>query len=170
METLSWTDRPLVYHNLHATQKKGSNSRAYNLVGNRIIFLETTTRLKDVFMKTTSWKIGDGKSVSYWFDAWQGLPKAKSSRPRLLQPTISLRDGWPIRQTLQPLEDHTGDYNLIFSSDEDRLEWNWTKEKMYTASSFYQVMVSGGRIRWHHGNMQRYGIARYRQQYRFSLL
>lgn len=50
----------------------------------RSFFWYQLRKLRAMFTWCISWEVGEGKTISYWFDAWQGTPRCKSlvgSRP-----------------------------------------------------------------------------------------
>lgn len=103
--------------------------------------------MKHLFVWSTTWIVGDGNTVSYWFDSWGDKPRASVVHENTADLTpISLREGWPRRQIIDPTLDP--DTHMIFTNDRDQIVWNWSKNGTYSAKSFYRVMVAGGLIGW----------------------
>lgn len=48
--------------------------------------------IKDMFLWSTSWQIGDGMQISFWFDAWRGAPIKGPTERRPIHFRISLRE------------------------------------------------------------------------------
>ena len=58
-------------------------------------------RLKGIFEWCTEWHVGTGEAISYWFDAWGGLPRYVEGM--IQEPNISLREAWPRRASIDPM-------------------------------------------------------------------
>lgn len=101
-----------------------------------------------MFNWSIEWIIGDGVSISFWFDSWNGAPLVnpieRAQRPPL--PSCSLRDAAPLIHTLAPeLEVRT---TLIFSNCRDELKWRWERNGTYSSKSAYSMLIGGGKIKW----------------------
>lgn len=99
-----------------------------------------------VFLWCTEWSVGDGNSISFWFDSWMGIPVHTSNRDMPLQ-YLSLREAWPTRHLLD--QDRIFPDELTFSGDQDMIVWRWETSGVYTAKSVYRMLSGGGLIKWH---------------------
>lgn len=104
-------------------------------------------KLRSLFHWSTRWQIGNGTSIAFWHDNWNGSPLYMSGRGQLRpqQFTSSLEEGLHRAQTLMP--------NMILpqvflNSEQDVLIWKWESNGSYSAKSIYQILISGGRISW----------------------
>lgn len=88
------------------------------------------------------------EKTSYWFDAWEGLPRAQEKNITIQHPLISLRDAWPCRENIDPM--HTRVINLTFNEDRDAISWKWDMHGLYSARSIYKILIGGRKIRWPH--------------------
>lgn len=106
--------------------------------------------IKRIFTWSTSWSIGHGYSISFWFDSWSG---ASPQDHRLVIPNqlISLREAWEIRDTLDPNTIYPED--IIFTDERDTIVWRWEISGIYTAKSAYRLLSGGGRIKWRYANI-----------------
>lgn len=59
-------------------------------------------KIKYLFHWSTSWLIGDGGTIAYWYDSWEGLPRAATVTTTILKPNMSLREAWPHRIEMDP--------------------------------------------------------------------
>lgn len=92
--------------------------------------------------------VGQGNAISFWYDPWNGCPlrsiKDRMPRPQLQR--ISLKDAWPIVQELEP---QVAENSVVqFGQGDDEIEWRWTAQGSYSASSYYKVISAGGLIKW----------------------
>lgn len=63
-------------------------------------------------------------------------------------PRISLVDALPIAQALEP--QLSLDTTIVLTEQRDSLYWRWSSKGTYTASSTYNIMMSGGMVAWEH--------------------
>lgn len=99
--------------------------------------------LRGFFNWSTAWQIGDGKSISFWFDSWDGLPKEQHQHIQGNQ-SISLTDAYSTG-TAQLLMD-TDLSPLLFTGEEDFIHWRWESTGVYTSRSTYRILTQGGKI------------------------
>ena len=102
--------------------------------------------IKHIFSWSTTWEIGDGKSISYWFDSWQGLPRASTRVLTAQKPNIALCEAWPVIQNINPNETLQAE-EIEFTSNIDRITWRWEKFGLYTSKSAYKILAEGGKVR-----------------------
>lgn len=105
-------------------------------------FWKQLRSLKTLFNWSVKWHIGNGNSISYWFDIWLEEPRAEESDSGIKQRKISLSKALPIQATLEP--DRPILQLIQFNSEEDRLEWKWDKKGQYTSRSAYRILTGGG--------------------------
>lgn len=103
-------------------------------------------RIQFLFTWSTVWKIGHGYTISYWNDAWCGLPRNTVNVGAIQEGHISLRDAWPRRHLIDVLQG-TGEIDP-FTADKDAILWKWCKSGTYSASSFYRIISTAGKIIW----------------------
>lgn len=98
-----------------------------------------------LFNWCTGWEIGDGKLISFWFHAWQGLPLRNNRPPRPTRPNISLHSAIPIITDLLP---NSPLLELpMLTQQMDVILWKWSTSGSYTAKSVYDKLSGGGMIR-----------------------
>lgn len=102
--------------------------------------------IKHIFIRATQWMIGDGKSVSFWFDAWKEEPLKVGGRRGVSRINISLREAWASRDHLLPGLDMG--HIISFSQQEDRLVWRGGISGNFTVKLAYTLLTSLGRIPW----------------------
>lgn len=92
--------------------------------------------------------VGNGCLTSFWYDNWGEKPLRglKDGRPRPPLQSISLAEAWPIVQALVPEAADT--LQITFTDQEDELRWRWNANGIYSASSFYKIMIEAGLIQW----------------------
>lgn len=109
--------------------------------------------IKHFFDWATTWSIGDGRLISYWYDSWGPTPLAKTGSRQIGQ-LMSLRQARVLSMTAheqaQPFPE--------LSDQMDLLTWRFTANGQYSAASIYQVLISGGLIRWEFKAIWRYNI------------
>lgn len=94
-------------------------------------------QLRPMFDWSTNWRVGNGTSISYYFDRW-GEDTLAALGSRQPYAAISIREANELNPELCS--------NLIFNDELDILNWNWSSTGLYTAKSFYLVMMTGGRM------------------------
>lgn len=102
--------------------------------------------LRPLFVWCTYWSIGDGRSVSFWFDHWGGDPIVNGGMPMLTWQNLSLQEAMPLLCEMAPQI-----YSrLVEQQNEgnDELQWAWSSDGNYSAKSVYKVMISGGKLSW----------------------
>lgn len=127
---------------------RGEGPKVWTLTGS--FFWSQLQSIRRIFIWSTVWRVGDGCSISYWFDAWDENPRAVRSVPRIQQPNISLAMAAGMIPYINPTET-TDIQQLIEPNTRDQIEWKWGAKNVYTASSAYAIMAGAGKIRW--GNM-----------------
>lgn len=113
---------------------------------NGSFFWNSLIKLMPLFNWSTRWEVGNGNSVSFWYDTWHDAPlrKTKKRQPRPPFQRISLCDATPLISDLAP----DIEMSIQFTQLPDELRWMWTKSGKYSASSFYRVLLMGGTIVW----------------------
>lgn len=95
--------------------------------------------IKHIFSAFTIWYIGNGNTISYWYDSWGPEPIANTgSRQR--NHAWALSDAVassPTPYTLPELQDRP-----------DELLWNGTPDKQYSAASAYRTLAGIGLEKW----------------------
>lgn len=121
--------------------------------------------LKPCFHWSAYWCIGNGKEIAFWFDSWGGLPlRSQISTDPTPMPRISLADALPIAQALEP--QLSLDTTIVLTEQRDSLYWRWSSKGIYTASSTYNIMMSGGMVAY--GSTKRRGEAGHQTQSGYS--
>ena len=96
--------------------------------------------IKGIFEFSTTWVIGTGNTISYWFDNW-GRGILANQGTQIQHRMISLG----MAATTQALEAR----EVTLTQDDDSLVWRWTHSGTYSANSVYKVMIGAGKIGWH---------------------
>ena len=109
---------------------------------------------RDVLLKGAKWRVGFGKSISVWLDAW--LPPL--DHPRILSPQVKGFEDLKVFDLIDP-ESKRWDENLLhglfvpeevslikniplcITSVEDKLVWPFTASGEYTVKSGYNFLV-----------------------------
>lgn len=93
--------------------------------------------IKHLFDWSTTWIIGDGSAISYWYDHWGGKPlKSVGSR--------CINSAWSLQKACEQL-----DISIDLCVDQsDELTWRWAASGSYTAKSAYHILIQGGLVRW----------------------
>lgn len=95
--------------------------------------------VKGIFDWSTTWIIGDGYRIAYWFDDWgQGI--LANSGNLILFRKFSLGDA--AETQLLPV------HGATLTLRDDMLAWRWSATAIYSASSAYKIMIGAGKIRW----------------------
>lgn len=115
--------------------------------------------IKHLFTLSTCWIIGDGRIISYWYDAWGEQPLA-SIGSRCIDHACSLQKAF----SRFPLTISLSEGQL------DELRWKWSTSGDYSAKSIYQVLVTAGRIKWEFNSIWRYAVPPSVQIFVFFLL
>lgn len=116
--------------------------RIWNKSGS--FFWNFLIKIRPLFLRCTTWVVGNGRTIAFWFDAWDGPPiidYCENFKPPL--PLISLRDAVPVLTILAPQVSYT------FSNQQDELRWNLTNSGSYSSKSIYTVLRDGGKTAWH---------------------
>lgn len=115
---------------------------------NGSFFWRQLMKIKHIFHWSTEWIIGDGMSISFWFDSWNGQPLAdlRDTNSRPAMPNCSLRDAAPIMLSLAPDIEVLHPLTFLFCRDEIR--WRWTSNGRYSSKPVYEVLIGGGRVKW----------------------
>lgn len=104
--------------------------------------------VKHYFDWATSWVVGNGRTVSYWYDNW-GIGCLAQTGTRQINASMS------VRQAAQnPALMH--DQDLLFNEESDELQWNWGPT--YSAKAVYVLLMGGGRIAWPFKQIWKYHI------------
>ena len=104
-------------------------------------------KLKQIFEWSTSWIVGDGTSISYWFDTWQGRPRVTDLGQVHTDEHISLRDAYQALSMIDPTMNLQ--VPISFTDREDAIIWLWENSGIYSAKSAYEMLSGGGIIKWH---------------------
>lgn len=96
-------------------------------------------KLRPLFNWSTTWIINSGASIAYWFDNWTTPIMASLIAPLAENRTWSLQMA---EQRGLPC------FNLLHTATSDCLQWKWTGNNIYSASSFYNMVLTGGRTLW----------------------
>jgi zinc-binding in reverse transcriptase len=113
--------------------------------------------IRQLFLQSTSCKIGDGTLTSFWYDPWSGPPLLTANHP----------PPWPIRQKINIRNAATEIEILLprprtqaqeraaqtlisitFTEDPDVLYWKLDSSGIYSAKSFYDFYAGLGKIKW----------------------
>lgn len=113
--------------------------------------------IQHIFHMSTTWEIGDGCLISFWFHAWSGLPIRENRAPRPQQPYISLQQGLPLCQVIAP-DSMTQASSIVLSSAQDRIIWRWSVHGLYMAKSIYTKMMEVGMIKDECSKVSRYKV------------
>lgn len=129
---------------LRAKRQTLLGPRLWNIL--RSFFWTQLGNIKGLFICCTAWEIGNGITISYWFDGWNGPPKATSMVSKELQPFINLRDAQQVLGEINP-EDLTQGNNITFIDNTYRLYWKVKNNEGYTSKSVYGMLSQFGKIR-----------------------
>lgn len=145
-----------IYHNpdsLWATTVQELHAIANHIQGPNLFtkegsfFWKQLHSIKDLFLWSTSWRIGDGMRISFWFDSWCGEPIIRTAERRPIHYRISIREATQLVSEIAP--EHEENISAIsFNTDQDTVMWNWSCNRLYSSKSLYRVLKGGGRIRW----------------------
>lgn len=109
---------------------------------------------KQLFNWSTTWIIGNGASISFWYDQWGPYPlRLTGSRQQLH--AASLQDAFSDGYTVALPLSHTPP-TLIDSDDE--LCWRWSQNGQYSASSLYAMMTTAGLVAWRFTRIWKFSI------------
>lgn len=106
-------------------------------------FWTALNSMKHIFHWCTSWDIGNGFRINFWYDSWAGSPILNQSDPVPDNPVLSLREAQPVLSNLAP------SCIVNFTEEQDSLRWVWGSTGTYSSSSVYKIMAEGGRIIMH---------------------
>lgn len=102
-------------------------------------FWNALLQLKSLFDWSTEWTVNQGAAISYWFDNWIKPIMAQRIAP------LPANRMWSLQQAIQNDLPH---FDISRGAAEDKLWWKWTANKVYSAGSFYNTYLSGGRVKW----------------------
>lgn len=134
----------VVVYRIHRRQLGDSQVKIWLKEGS--FFWYQLQKLTALFTWSTSWKIGDGATISFWMDPWAGQPRIHLAEGDITRPYISLSEAWPDRQGLDPSLDNT--VQVEFNAETDQIKWNWSNIGCYSANSICRVLGGGGLIQW----------------------
>lgn len=98
--------------------------------------------IKHLFTWSTTWQIGDGTEISYWYDDWgEGAIATTGSRQQ--RRSLSLREATELENWQ---ENHTVQFN--FNNEGDMFIWNWESNGRYSSKSVYGMIKGEGRMQW----------------------
>lgn len=115
-EASLWTR---IIHNLRRKRPLIQGPQFWTKAGS--FFWSQLQRIKHIFDWSSMWEVGVGTTISYWYDAWHGLPLATGQEVQVVQPRISLQEAWTIQELINP--DHQSDTTLTFNEAPDKLCW-----------------------------------------------
>ncbi|XP_078173283.1 uncharacterized protein LOC144567103 [Carex rostrata] len=104
--------------------------------------------IKHYFHFATSWVIGNGSTVSYWYDNW-GIGCLAQTGTRQIGASMSVRQAAQNQALMH-------DQDLLFNDERDELQWNWGPT--YSAKTVYALLMGGGRIAWSFKQIWKYRI------------
>lgn len=109
-------------------------------------FWRALRRLLLIFRWCTTWVIGNGSAIPFWFNAWNGRPliEIMEQGVRPTQPKISLRDAQPIAQVLLLDQDLT----ITLNTEMDQTVRRWTSNGSYSASSTNKMMITVEKLKF----------------------
>lgn len=116
--------------------------------------------IKHIFNWSTSWIIGNGHTISFWYDHWDILPILQ------LGSRCSFNRAW----SLQIASENVEIYRDLDENQMDELIWRWTAEGSYSAKSVYHILVGGGLTRWEFHVIWRFSIPQSVKFFLFLLL
>lgn len=103
--------------------------------------------IKHLFNWSTTWIIGDGNVISFWYDHWRELPLIQTG-------SRCFNRAW----SLQSASQHIHLPVNLTAGQLDELIWRWNANSDYSAKSCYQTMVGGGLIKWEFSMIWRFSI------------
>lgn len=111
-------------------------------------FWNQLIKIHHLFQQSTAWNIGNGMSISYWYETWanRALASLGPGQQRPVQPSISLADAHSISHVIAPNRDELSSLHL--TQDDDQIVWTWGKREAYSASSIYKILIGIGKIKW----------------------
>lgn len=114
--------------------------------------------LKDLFNWSTLWIVGNGYSISFWYDQWGPSPLVPTSSRQQLH-ALSLKDALSqyhsSRQQQQLPESHPPP---ALTDADDQLVWKWSTNGRYSAKLIYSVMFGGGLVDWRFKGIWKFSI------------
>lgn len=117
-------------------------------------FWASLQKMKFIFHWGCLCIIGNGKTVSFWFDARGGRPLRgfHGDKEIPMLPKLSLRDA---RNRLGELNVSAEcmDGIVFLENEEDSFYWKFTADGNYTTKSTYMALVGGGKISWEHSHI-----------------
>ncbi|XP_078175162.1 uncharacterized protein LOC144568664 [Carex rostrata] len=104
-----------------------------------------SVRLKNTFDRCCSWRIGDGRRISFWYNNWTDTPilEAFTDIARSPRGNISLI---PMLENVAPQVYQS--LSCQFSSSRDELCWQLGNMTEYSSISVYNTMISARKIEW----------------------
>lgn len=106
----------------------------------RSFFWSQLHGIKHIFTSCTSWNIGDGQQISFWFDDW-GMGILAEAGSRQVGGALSIRQAMALPSFLNTV-------NINLTNTHDELRWNLTTDGVYSAKSAYAILVGGGKLSW----------------------
>lgn len=97
--------------------------------------------IKHLFDWSITWSVGDGNSISYWYDKW-GTEVLKQTGSRCMGHAISLRSA--VQSGSMDLEEEIS----FTDGQQDIMSWCWEGNQVYSAKSIYKLLTEGGLIKW----------------------
>lgn len=107
--------------------------------------------IKRLFHWSSNVIIGEGSSISFWYDSRNGSPilSQLDLTPRPPHFKISLREA--VHRDLHLTTTHAGvtvNAEVTFNDDSDRIIWKWGSGGKYSSKSVFEVMIRGGKEVW----------------------
>lgn len=131
-----------------------------NRVGGPLLFLRSGSffwmqllKIQGIFQWSTEWVVGNGETISFWYDSWNGQPLRRQidRLPRPQSSKISLADAIP--RILELLPDFEHGSEPVLGTRNDSLLWKWDTSAMYSVKSAYSMLIGGGKIEWHFNSL-----------------
>lgn len=145
----------ITVHDLHAIANHIQGPKLFTKAGS--FFWKQLHGIKDTFLWSTSWRIGDGMQISFWSDSWCGGPIKRTAERRPIHYRISIREAVQLVSAIAPDQEEKISA-ISFNTQQDTIMWNWNSKRIYSSKSLYKVLKGGGRTRWGFQNIWQYKV------------